>query len=306
MTMTATPLTRFAWLSIAAAILTIGLKSVAYLLTGSVGLLSDAIESLVNLVGAIVALIMLTVAAQPADDDHAYGHNKAEYFSSGVEGGLILIAAASIGVAAIGRLRFPMPIEQVGLGLIVSAFASLINLAVGLVLLRAARQHHSITLEADGRHLLTDVWTSAGVILGIGAVSVTGWQALDPLVALAVAANIVWTGVQIVRRSVAGLMDVALPPGEVDAVKRALARYLEDGVQYHALRTRQSAARRFVSVHVLVPGTWTVHRGHQLLEAVEAEIRRAVPNASVLTHLESNDDPASWKDQGLDRPDEGP
>jgi cation diffusion facilitator family transporter len=299
-------LKRFAWLSIAAAIATITLKSAAYLLTGSVGLLSDAMESVVNLIGAIVALAMLTVAARPPDDDHAFGHSKAEYFSSGVEGGLILIAAIGIAIAAVERLRFPAPLEQVGLGVGVSVVASLVNLGVAVAIMRAARQYHSITLEADARHLLTDVWTSAGVIVGIGAVAVTGWQRLDPLVALAVAANIVWTGVQIVRRSIAGLMDTALPPAETDAVKGVLDRHLEQGVEYHALRTRQSGARRFISVHVLVPGGWTVQRGHQLLEAIESDIRRVVPNATVLTHLESSGDPASWDDLALDRADRQP
>jgi len=295
-------LKRFAWLSIAAAMATIALKTVAYLLTGSVGLLSDAIESLVNLAGAIMALAMLTVAARPADEDHTYGHSKAEYFSSGVEGTLILIAAFSIGVAAMLRFLAPQPIEQVGVGIAVSFVASAINFAVALVLLRAGKQHHSITLEANAQHLLTDVWTSAGVIVGVGAVVATGWLPLDPIVAMLVAANIVWTGARIVQRSVLGLMDTVLPAGELAAVRAALDSHLKDGVEYHALRTRQSGARRFVSVHVLVPGAWTVHRGHELLEDIEARIRAAVPNVTALTHLESLDDPASWDDIQLDRP----
>jgi cation diffusion facilitator family transporter len=294
-------LKRFAWLSIAAAIATIALKTLAYLLTGSVGLLSDAIESLVNLVGAIMALAMLTVAARPADEDHTYGHSKAEYFSSGVEGTLIVFAAVSIGVAAALRFLAPQPIEQVGVGIAVSVVASAINLAVALVLLRAGKQHHSITLEANAQHLLTDVWTSAGVIVGVGAVVATGWLRLDPIVAMLVAANIVWTGARIVQRSVLGLMDTVLPAGELAAVRAALDSHLKDGVEYHALRTRQSGARRFVSVHVLVPGAWTVHRGHALLEDIEARIRAAVPNVTALTHLESLDDPASWDDIQLDR-----
>jgi len=294
-------LKRFAWLSIAAAITTIVLKTAAYQLTGSVGLLSDAIESLVNLAGAVMALAMLTVAARPADDDHAYGHSKAEYFSSGVEGTLIMVAALAIAVAAVERLLSPKPLEQVGLGLVVSAAASLVNLGVALVLLRKSREAHSITLEANAQHLLTDVWTSAGVIVGVGAVALTGWIRLDPIVALVVAANIIWTAVRIVRASVLGLMDTALPPGEREAVKRVLNKHAADGVQFHALRTRQSASRRFVSVHVLVPGAWTVHDGHQLLERIEADIRSALPNASVLTHLESLDDPTSWDDEELDR-----
>ena len=294
-------LKRYAWLSIAAAVGTIVLKTAAYLLTGSVGLLSDALESLVNLVGAVMALGMLTVAARPADDDHAYGHGKAEYFSSGVEGTLILFAALSIGVAAVDRLVHPKPLEQVGLGLGVSVIASLINLGVAIVLRRAARTYDSITLEANAHHLLTDVWTSAGVIVGVGVVAATHWSPLDPIVALLVAANIVWTGVRIVRQSVLGLMDTALPEEERIALRLALEPYLKDGVEYHALRTRQSGARRFVSLHVIVPGMWTVHRGHELLERIEADIRRVVPNVTVLTHLESLDDPASWDDVMLDR-----
>jgi cation diffusion facilitator family transporter len=296
-------LTRFAWLSIGAAILTITLKSTAYLLTGSVGLLSDALESLVNLIGALVALAMLTVAARPADEDHAYGHGKAEYFSSGVEGTLILIAAVSIIVAAIPRLIAPRPLEQIGLGLGVSVAASLINLIVAVILLQAGKRHNSITLEANARHLLTDVWTSAGVLIGVGAVALTGWQRLDPLVAFVVAANIIWSGVRIVRKSALGLMDTALSNKEQDLVRNALEPYMKSGVQYHALRTRQSGARQFVSLHVIVPGKWTVQRGHQLLESIEADIRRALPNVTVFTHLESLNDPASWEDTNLDRAD---
>jgi cation diffusion facilitator family transporter len=294
-------LTHYAWLSIAAAVATIALKTVAYLLTGSVGLLSDAVESIVNLVGAVMALSMLTVASRPADEDHTYGHSKAEYFSSGVEGTLILVAALSIGVAAVRRLLAPQPLEQIGVGIAVSVAASAVNLAVALVLARAGRRHHSITLEANAQHLLTDVWTSAGVIVGVTAVGATGWLPLDPLVALFVAANILWTATRIVRRSILGLMDTALPAEELAAVKEALDSHLEDGIEYHALRTRQSGARRFVSFHVLVPGVWTVHRGHNLLENIEARIRAVVPNVTVFTHLESLDDPTSWDDQHLDR-----
>jgi len=294
-------LTRFAWLSIGAAVSTMALKAAAYLVTGSVGLLSDAMESVVNLVGALVALTMLTIAARPADEEHAYGHSKAEYFSSGVEGTLILIAAASIGIAAVRRLLIPQPIQQISLGLAVSVAASLVNLAVALVLRRAGKQHQSVTLEASAHHLLTDVWTSAGVLVGVGAVALSGWQRLDPVVALIVAANIVWSGGRIVRKSVLGLMDTALPPGELAAVHEVLAPYLKNGVEYHALRTRQSGARRFVSLHVLVPGEWTVHDGHQLLERIEADIRSTLPSVTVFTHLESLDDPASWEDIHLDR-----
>jgi cation diffusion facilitator family transporter len=294
-------LTRFAWLSISAAIVTIALKTIAYLLTGSVGLLSDALESIVNLVGAIMALAMLTIAARPADEDHAYGHSKAEYFSSGVEGTLILIAAVSIGVAAGQRLISPRPLEQIGLGLMVSVAASFVNLFVALVLLKAGKRHNSITLKANAHHLLTDVWTSVGVLAGVGAVALTGWQRLDPVVALIVAGNIVWSGVRIVRESMLGLMDTALPAEEQDAVMKALQPYIHDGVECHAIRTRQAGSRRFVSLHVLVPGMWTVERGHQLLECIEADIRSALPNVSAFTHLESLHDPASYEDLDLDR-----
>lgn len=294
-------LTRFAWLSIAAAIITIGLKATAYWLTGSVGLLSDALESLVNLVAAIIALAMLTLAAHPADEEHAYGHSKAEYFSSGVEGALILLAAASIGWTAWGRLLDPQPIEQAGLGLAVSVAASALNFIVARILLAAGRRYHSITLEADAHHLMTDVWTSAGVLLGIGAVVLTGWERLDPVIALLVAANIIWTGIQLVRRSALGLLDTALPAGELDRIRQVLDQYAGPDVQFHALRTRQAGAWRFVSMHVLVPGSWTVHQGHVLLEHIEREIRAVLSNVTVFTHLESLDGPSSWQDMTLDR-----
>ena len=295
------PLTRFAWISIAAALVTIVLKGLAYLMTGSVGLLSDAIESLVNLVGGVMALAMLTVAARPADEDHAYGHTKAEYFSSGVEGALILLAAASIAYAAVHRLLVPKLLQEIGLGLAVSALASGVNLAVALLLLRVGRKRNSITLEANAEHLLADVWTSVGVVIGVGAVVLTGWQPLDPIIALIVAANIVWTGLKIVRRSTLGLMDTALAAEDQAKVREVLHSYEQDGVRFHALRTRQSGARKFMSVHVLVPGHWTVQRGHELLERIEADIRRGLPGASVLTHLEPLDDPASFADEHLER-----
>jgi cation diffusion facilitator family transporter len=294
-------LTRYAWLAIGAALATMGLKTLAYQLTGSVGLLSDALESLVNLAGALMALAMLTAAALPPDEDHAYGHGKAEYFSSVLEGTLILIAAATIAVSAVGRLLHPQPLQKIGAGLAVSVAASLVNLAIALVLLRAGKRERSIALDASAHHLLTDVWTSAGVVGGVGAVALTGWQPLDPAVALIVAANIVWSGYRLVRRSVAGLMDTALPAEEYASLRRVLDAHVENGIQYHALRTRESGARRFVSLHVLVPGDWTVHRGHALLERIEADIRGVIPNVTVLTHLESLDDPASWDDQSLDR-----
>lgn len=294
-------LKRYAVLSIAAAVATITLKTLAFLFTGSVGLLSDAIESLVNLAGALMAFAMLTIAARPADEEHSYGHSKAEYFSSGVEGTLISVAAISIAVAAIGRLISPQPLEQIGIGLGISVVASLVNLAVSLILMKAGNRFQSITLEADARHLMTDVWTSAGVVAGVGAVALTGWQRLDPIIAILVAANIVRSGVGIVRTSVLGLMDTALPVEDQERVRKILAAHLESGIQYHALRSRQAGARRFVSMHIIVPGNWTVHQGHQLLEQIEAEIREALHGVTVFTHLESMDDPTSWDDVTLDR-----
>lgn len=294
-------LTRYAWLSIAAALATIGLKSAAYSLTGSVGLLSDALEALVNLAGALMALWVLIVAARPPDDEHAYGHSKAEYFSSGVEGGLITVAAASIAVVAIGRLLDPQPIEQLGVGLLVSVAASLINLGAALVLLRAARRHQSVTLEANATHLMSDVWTSAAVLAGVGLVALTGQAWLDPVVALLAAAHIARSGVGIARQAVLGLMDTALPPEELALIEDILRQFSGRQVTYHALRTRQSGARRFVSLHVLVPGDWDVRRGHNLLEKIEAEIRAQLDNVTVLTHLEALEDQASFEDQALDR-----
>ncbi len=279
-------LTRYAWLSIAAAVITICLKTVGYWLTGSVGLLSDAIESIVNLVGGIMALCMLTVAARPADEDHAFGHSKAEYFSSAVEGTLILVAAVSIAVTAVDRLFAPKPLEQIGLGLGVSVLASLINLAVALLLLRVGRKNGSITLEANAQHLLTDVWTSAGVLAGVGLVAWTGWNRIDPCVALLVAANIVWIGVGIVRRSVGGLMDEVLPKKEQETLRQVLRKFELDGIQFHDLRTRQSAAHRFVSVNVRTPAAWTVKQGHDLVDRLEKELEASLPNLTITTHLE--------------------
>lgn len=300
--MTSPRLFRLLWLSVAAAVATITLKTVAWLLTGSVGLLSDAAESVVNLVAAVVAMAALRWASKPADEEHAYGHQKAEYFSAGVEGALILVAAGTIAAAAAVRLLDPQPIDQVGIGLVVSAVASAINFAVGFVLLRAGRRARSIVLEADGRHLMTDVWTSAGVIVGVAAVALTGWERLDPLIALAVAVNILVTGGGLVRRSAGGLMDRALEDTELHLVEEALDGFRRSGVHFHALRTRQAGSRAFVEMHVLVPGAWTVQRGHDLAEEVEAAVREALPHAHVTTHIEPAEDPRSFEDTALDRP----
>ena len=295
-------LTRYAWLSIAAAISTILLKGVAWRLTGSVGLLSDAIESVVNLAGALMALWMLTLAALPADDDHAHGHGKAEYFSSAFEGFLILLAAVSIAYTAIDRLLNPQPLDALGIGLLVSVVASVINFATARILLRVGEKYNSITLEADAHHLMTDVWTSAGVISGVGLVWITGWLWLDPAIALLVAANIVWTGWRLMQRSAAGLMDISLPADSLEQVEALLAEYRAQGLDFHALRTRQAGSRAFITLHILVPGHWTVQHGHDWAERIEGDIRKALPRAHVTTHLEPLEDPLSMIDQELDRP----
>lgn len=294
-------LTRYAWLSIVAALATLGFKGGATLLTDSVGLLSDALESGVNLVAAVVALRALGVASRPADDEHAYGHTKAEYFSSGFEGGLVLVAALVITGTAVSRLFAPVPIQNVGVGVVLSSVASVVNFFVARVLFRAAREHDSIALEADAHHLMTDVWTSVGVLAGVALVGITGWTVLDPLVALLVAANISRVGFSLVRRSMLGLLDTALPADVQGEIQQVLDRWTEEGIQFHALRTRRSGARRFMSVHVLVPGRWTVQEGHDLLERIEGDIRQAVPRITVFTHLEPVEDPVSWHDTTLER-----
>ncbi len=294
-------LQRFAWLSIATALVTIGLKAGAYWLTGSVGLLSDALESGVNLVAAVFALIMLGVAAQPPDEEHAFGHSKVEYFSGGLEGGLILVAAVTIAVSAVDRLLRPVPLEQLGIGLIVSVVAAILNLITALILLRAGQQYRSLTLVADARHLITDVWTTVGVVVAVGAVALTGWEVLDPIIALIVAGQIVYTGIKLVRESALGLMDTALPPDEQQILTDILEKRKGEGVYFHALRTRQSGPQRFVSVHIQVPGAWTVQEGHALLEEIEADIRTALQPVSIITHLEPVEDPASWQDIPLIR-----
>ena len=295
-------LTRFAWLSIGAALATIALKTAAYYLTGSVGLLSDAIESLVNLVGAGMALGMLTIAARPADESHVYGHSKAEYFASATEGLLILGASAGIVSAAVQRLRNPQALEQLGLGLGVSVLASAINFLVARRLTVEGKRRKSITLEADAQHLMTDVWTSAGIIAAVAIVALTGWTILDPLIAILVALNIIWTGYQLMSRSVAGLMDASLPLREIKLIEDVMEKYRVRRVTFHALLTRQAAARQFVSVHMLVPGEWTVHDAHHIAEDFEADIRVALGGAvTVFTHLEPVEDELSMEDMNLDR-----
>ncbi|MFB3905132.1 MAG: cation diffusion facilitator family transporter [Acidobacteriota bacterium] len=292
---------RYAWLSIGAAIVTIGLKTLAYLFTGSVGLLSDAIESLVNLTAAIFALYVIRVGERPPDEQHAYGHEKAEYFSSGAEGGMILIAALSIIAVCVQRLIQPQAISRVDVGIVISVLASLVNFGVARTILAAGRRHRSIALEADAQHLMTDVWTSGGVIAGIGLVAMTGWNILDPLLGLAVAVHVAWMGARLMQRSILGLMDTALPSSDMDKVQAVLSRNSSEDIQYHALRTRQSGPRSFVSVHIQVPGGWSVQKGHDLAEKIESEIREQLPMATVFTHIEPREDPLSFADMHLDR-----
>lgn len=294
-------LARFAWLSIGAAVLTIVLKSLAYWLTGSVGLLSDALESLVNLAAAVMGLVVIVIAERPPDEEHAYGHTKVEYFSSGLEGGMILLAAGLILGSAWGRLWDPQALEQVGLGVAISVVAALVNLAVAFVLRRAGRDYRSLPLAAGAKHLLTDVLTTVGVLIGVVLVGLSGWLILDPILAILVGLNILWTGGRLVSQSARGLMDTGLPVEDLRTIEGVLAPYRARGIDFHALRTRQAGMRRFVSLHVLAPGEWSIKRGHDLVEQIDADLRKALEGAVVFTHLEPLDDPAAMKDVRLDR-----
>lgn len=279
---------RVVLLSIIASIVTMALKSAAYAFTGSVSLLSDAMESSVNLIAALIAFIALTVADRPADRSHAYGHDKAEYFSSGVEGALILVAALLIIYTAIQRFLHPAPLTDLGLGLAIALIASGINFGVSRFMLRMAKRYDSISLEADAQHLMTDVWTSVGVVAALVVVAFTpsGWQILDPIIAVAVGLNIIYTGVSLIRRSLAGLMDSSLAAGEIEQVEEAIRAFLEPGTAFHSLRTRKSGSRRFVELHVTVPGDLTVTEGHDRCQRIEASIEKCLPKTSVSTHLE--------------------
>ncbi|MFO0615418.1 MAG: cation diffusion facilitator family transporter [Polyangiaceae bacterium] len=288
--------TRYAWLSIGAAFSTLGLKLLAWRLTGSVALLSDALESIVNVVAALVALWVLRVAASPPDAEHEYGHHKAEYFSSGLEGALIIAAAVGIVVSAVPKLIHPEPLESVGVGLALSMAAAGINLATGRLLIVRGRTLKSIALEADGHHLMTDVWTSGGVLVGIVIVKLTKLAWVDPLIAIAVALQIVWTGVRLLRRSGTALLDASVSAEERRAIEAVLDGYKAEGASWHALRTRQAGVRRFVSLHVLVPGDWSVQRGHDLLERLERDVRALAPETQVTTHLEPLEDERSHGD----------
>jgi cation diffusion facilitator family transporter len=288
--------TFYAWLSLATSILTIGLKFGAYYLTGSIGMLSDAVEAGVNIVAALVALAVLTYAEAKPDREHNFGHEKAQYFSSGIEGALIFVAAGAIVWSAIPRLLHPQAIEQVGAGLALSVVAGLANAACAWVMLRAARTHRSITLEADARHLLTDVWTTAGVFVGVVLVQVTGYLRLDPMIALAVAIQILWTGWSLMERSFEGLMDRAVPEDDRAVITSVLDSLRHQGCDFHALRTRVAGAKSFVDVHVLVPGSMSVQAGHDIVESLEAEVRAKLPHVEILVHLEPLEDPRSWDD----------
>ncbi len=299
-------LAKFAWLSIAAAIVTIALKTGAYFLTGSVGLLSDAAESVVNLVAAVIALVALTIAARPADDTHHYGHGKAEYFSAAIEGLMIFVAAGVIIWSAIPRLIHPVELENLGVGLAISLLATAVNGAVGLLLIRVGRRERSATLTADGKHLMTDVWTSAGVLVGVLMVAVTGWLRLDPIVAIAVAINILIVGGRLVWHSSSALLDAALPAADNDAIRAVLDRHRSDDVGFHGLQTRESGRQRFVSFHVLVPGAWSVQRAHDLAEVVEADVLALLDGAHVTTHIEPREDERSYRDYAYDGGDADP
>jgi cation diffusion facilitator family transporter len=295
------PLTHYAMLSIAVAVLTFFLKLASWHLTGSVGLLSDALESLVNVAASCIALASLWVSSRPADDDHAYGHTKVEYFAGGMEGALIIVAAAGIGWNAIERLFHPQPLNDLGLGVAVALIATAFNFMVARLLNRVGKANHSIALTADAAHLMTDVWTSLAVVAAVGLVALTGWQRLDPILGMALAMHIVFTGVKLVRESMMGLMDTALPAEEMEVIRGVLAHYAAEGVQYHALRTRGAGAWRFMSVHLLVPGEWTVMHGHELADRIEEEIHQKVSRITVTTHLEPLEDPKSWEDIEIKR-----
>jgi cation diffusion facilitator family transporter len=282
-----TAVRKMALLSIATSIATLALKFGAYFLTGSVSLWSDAVEAFVNLAAGLVALGAVTLAERPADENHAYGHDKAEYFSSGVEGALILVAAIAIIWSAVNRLLHPVPLEQLGLGLLVSLLAAAMNFTTARIMLKVAQQHDSITIEADAKHLLTDVWTSAGILAGLLVVLyVPQWSFLDPLMAVAVGLHIVLTGVHLLRRSADGLMDVALPPDEVRKAHDLIAAELPGGVTFHALRTRKSGARRFLEFHLLVPGSMTVADSHELCDRIEDRLTRHLARSHVTIHVE--------------------
>ena len=287
---------KYIWLSVAASITTILLKGSAYFITDSVGLLSDAMESFVNLAAAIMALALITIAMAPPDKKHPFGHNKAEYFSSAIEGILILLAAVVIGYTSIERIINPRALQEVWTGVLISVIASLINLFVALAILKAGKRYNSITLEADARHLLTDVWTTGGVLSGILIVKFTGWLILDPVIAVIVALNIVFTGIKLIKRSVGGLMDEALPEDLVNTVKNILDKYTDDEITYHSLYTRKAASKNFISLHLLLPCCWHISRGHELTKKIENDILAVFPDSDVFIHIEPLNDLDAFDD----------
>lgn len=290
------------YLSIAAAVVTILLKFTAYRVTGSIGFFSDALESIVNLLAAVFGLIMLHVSEKPADEGHEFGHSKAEYFSSAIEGSLILLAAFSIIWSAVPRLIHPIALENINIGLLFSVGASFVNLAVGQMLIHNGKKSKSLLVEADGKHLMTDVWTSAGVIAGILLVKFTGILILDPIIAILVALNIVYTGYRLISRSTNGLMDASISETEIDQVKKYLDSLKEKDITYHSLMTRQAGQRKFISFHLLVPGAWTVQQGHENADIIEETIEDMFDEpVTVTSHIEPVEDPASLKDIGIDR-----
>jgi cation diffusion facilitator family transporter len=300
--MTAKSLKKFMYLSIAAGIATILLKFAAYRVTGSIGFFSDALESIVNLLAASFGLVMLHVSEKPADEGHEFGHSKAEYFSSAIEGALILLAAFSIIWSAIPRLINPITLENINIGLLFSVGASLVNLTVGQILIRNGKKNKSLLVEADGKHLMTDVWTSAGVIIGIFMVKITGILILDPIIAILVALNIVYTGYRLISRSTNGLMDASISESEINQVKKYLDSLKEKNITYHSLMTRQAGQRKFISFHLLVPGAWTVQQGHENADIIEETIEDMFDEpVTVTSHIEPVEDPASLKDIGIDR-----
>lgn len=287
---------RYAWLSIAASLVTMALKFGAFFLTGSVGLFSDAVESVVNLTAGLIALIAIVMAQRPADRSHAYGHGKVEYFSSGAEGILVCLAAAGIALASIRRFMDPQPLESLGVGMVVAVAAGLVNFITARIMLRAAQEYDSIVLEADARHLLTDVWTSAGLVCALAVMYAAppSWQVIDPVLGIVLAVHISWTGIGLVRRSVGGLMDEGLPQEDIERIAGVIARIGGEQSGFHALRTRKAGSARFIDFHLLVPGTMTVQHSHDLCTAMETELDGMWPGTQVTIHVEPREDYVSF------------